>query len=76
MGYFLFMVFCWTMILIVGVIAFSIFREYREWNGGVCPHTGGSWMYWNEDETGGRVYRSGGCKLTVYWSFIDNYVDQ
>ncbi len=76
MGYFLFMLVCWLFVLVVGCIAYSILREYREWNGGVCPHTGGSWMYWNEDESGARVYRSGGYKLTVYWTFIDKNVHQ
>lgn len=39
--------------------------EKREWNNGICKHTGEPWVHFDTDSQGGRGYRSGSCRTWI-----------
>lgn len=64
------------LVLLIGKFIMDIRYEIRQWNGGVCPQTGGSWMYAGTDKHGYDCFTSGINTLTVHWNFILKKIKQ
>lgn len=57
----------WTLLF-----AYGYFEERRDWNNGICRHSGEPWEYFDFDSQCGRGYRdsTGNC-IWVSWPGVD-----